>query len=85
MTEKGVSLPLLRQRRQEAGLSQEELADLAGVGVSTIMRIENGAHARYATLGKLANALQLKRTALLREEPQKERPAAVAGNYAAVQ
>ena len=75
MAERGISLPLLRKRRQQAGLSQEELAERAGVGVATIIRIEGGAHARYETLGKLAKALQLERKQLLQEEPPKE-PAA---------
>jgi DNA-binding XRE family transcriptional regulator len=72
MTERGISLPLLRKRRQQAGLSQEELAERAGVGVATIIRIEGGAHARYETLGKLARALKLERKQLLQEDPQKE-------------
>jgi transcriptional regulator with XRE-family HTH domain len=71
-TEKGISVPLLRKRRQQAGLSQLELAERAGIGVATIIRIEGGAHARYETLAKLARALKLERKHLLQEEPEKE-------------
>ncbi|MBQ9396980.1 MAG: helix-turn-helix transcriptional regulator [Bacteroidales bacterium] len=33
---------LLKKRRQELGLSQKELADLAEVGLNTIVAIERG-------------------------------------------
>lgn len=53
--------PLLRRLRQAAGLTQEELAERAGVSVRTISDAERGLRARlYAdTAGRLADALGL--------------------------
>jgi transcriptional regulator with XRE-family HTH domain len=49
----------LRQLRRQRGLSQEELADRAGVSVTTVGRLERQARApcRGRTLGRLARAL----------------------------
>ncbi len=48
----------LREARERALLTQEELATRAGVTVSTISRLETGAQAaRIGTLRKLAAAL----------------------------
>ena len=64
---KGVRIPRLEHYRKQAGLSQEELASRAKVGVATIRRIEHGANARYMTLGRLARALQIDRKILVQE------------------
>ena len=52
---------LLRQLRTEAGLSQEELAEAAGVGVRTVSDLERGVAltARKDTARLLADALSL--------------------------
>lgn len=52
---------LLRQRRQQAGMTQEALAEHAGVGVRTIRGLETGERTdpRVATVRLLADALQL--------------------------
>jgi DNA-binding XRE family transcriptional regulator len=57
----------LRQLRQQQGLSQEKLADLAGISLTTMARLERQDHSpcRSWTLGRLAAAL-------------KETPAAIA-------
>jgi predicted ATPase/transcriptional regulator with XRE-family HTH domain len=52
---------LLRQLRVEAGLTQEELAEAAGVGLRTVSDLERGAHrtAHHDTAELLADALGL--------------------------
>jgi len=49
----------LREARRRAALTQGELADKAGVGITTIVRIETGeiTEPRVSTLRKLAEAL----------------------------
>lgn len=48
----------VRRMRREKGLSQQELADLAGVGQDSISAIETGKHEPHPrTLRKLAKAL----------------------------
>jgi DNA-binding XRE family transcriptional regulator len=49
----------LRQLRCRRGLSQQELADQAGVSLTTVARLERQAYAycRGWTLGRLARAL----------------------------
>lgn len=49
----------LRQLRRQRGLSQEALADQAGVSLTTVARLERQPHApcRGWTLGRLARAL----------------------------
>jgi DNA-binding XRE family transcriptional regulator len=49
----------LRQLRRQRGLSQEELADQAGVSLTTVARLERQscASCRGWTLGRLAQAL----------------------------
>lgn len=49
----------LRQLRRQRGLSQEELADQAGVSLTTVARLERQlcASCRGRTLGRLARAL----------------------------
>lgn len=57
----------LREERRRAALTQGELADKAGVGITTIVRIEKGdiTEPRVSTLRKLAQALGLEARDLL--------------------
>ena len=49
----------LRQRREDAGLSQEKLAELAGVSRPTIANIELGKYfPRWGTMMRIAQALK---------------------------
>jgi DNA-binding Xre family transcriptional regulator len=66
---KGVQLPGLQAARQQQGLSQAELAALAGVNEKTISRLERGGRAYYVTLERLAQALRVSRQRLLRPPP----------------
>jgi transcriptional regulator with XRE-family HTH domain len=53
-------LARLRHIRESKFLSQTELAERAGVAVTTVSRIESGKEeARYATTRKLAAALEV--------------------------
>jgi len=54
----------IKRWREERHWSQEHLADLAGVGLRTIQRIENGQQASAESLKALANAYQVDVTAL---------------------
>jgi transcriptional regulator with XRE-family HTH domain len=47
----------LRRRRERAGLTQEELAEEAGVARNTVISAEAGYAVRKSTLRKLARAL----------------------------
>lgn len=68
----------LRRWREEAGLTQQALAEQAGVGRVTISRIERGErYARTETLQRIARALQIELVELI--APLEERaPQAVA-------
>jgi transcriptional regulator with XRE-family HTH domain len=59
----------LREERRRAALTQGELAEKAGVGINTIVRIETGeiTEPRVSTLRKLARALGLKPRDLLED------------------
>ncbi len=59
----------LRTERRRAALTQEELAEKAGVGIATIARIEGGRmeEPRVSTLRKLAKALGIEPRDLLEE------------------
>jgi len=59
----------LRRERRRAGLTQEELAEAAGVGINTIRRIEQGEieEPRVSTLRKLADALGIRVRDLLED------------------
>ena len=64
-----VNVSKLRELRQLRALSQQELADRAGVGRTTLSRIESGkstAHGR--TLRRLADALSVDVAELVRVE-----------------
>ncbi len=57
---RSIPLPRLRELRQSRGLSQKELADVAGVSSGTVYRLENGLRGAYpGTVRKLANALSV--------------------------
>jgi transcriptional regulator with XRE-family HTH domain len=57
----------LRNARRRAALTQGELADKSGVGITTITRIESGhiTEPRVSTLRRLANALDIEPRDLL--------------------
>jgi transcriptional regulator with XRE-family HTH domain len=59
----------LRAWREHRGLTQQELADKAGVTQPTVSRIEGGAPASLYTLGKLADALNITPTELWNMPP----------------
>jgi transcriptional regulator with XRE-family HTH domain len=61
---------LLQRHRRARGLTQEELASLAGIGVRTLSDLERGVHptARRSTVRRLASALGLEGTDLARFE-----------------
>ncbi len=65
-----VGLEHLRAWRVWKGLSQAELAKIAGVAKATITNLETGkTTANFTTVGKLAKALVISREQLLHEEP----------------
>jgi transcriptional regulator with XRE-family HTH domain len=65
---RGTPLPGLRRQRLAHALTQEELAKRAGVGRTTIARIEGGGKpAETRTLRKLAEALGVEPRALLKD------------------
>lgn len=57
----------LKDRRRRAALTQTELAEKSGVGITTITRIEQGhiTEPRVSTLRKLSNALDIRPADLL--------------------
>ena len=65
MTEVGDQLKKVRRR---AMLTQEQLAEKSGVGITTINRIETGAvkDPHFSTLRKLARALEVDPAELVR-------------------
>jgi len=54
----------VRKLRLEKGLSQEQLAEMAGISTRTLLRIERGANARPETLKCLAAVLETEFSAL---------------------
>jgi len=54
----------IKRWRDERHWSQEHLAQLAGIGLRTLQRIENGQHASSETLKALANAFNVDVVAL---------------------
>ena len=50
----------IRQLRRERLLTQEELSERSGVGVTSIIRVERGqVEPRFTTIRKLAKALEV--------------------------
>ncbi len=67
----------LRKARRQALLTQGELAALAGVGITTIVRVERGqVEAHPHTLRQLAAALDVRAVALVADEEPLTRDAA---------
>ena len=66
-------MPSLARLRQQAALSQEELAEKAGVGRATISRLERGGNASYETIERLAKTLEKERTDLTKKPRQVRR------------
>ncbi|MBV9322872.1 MAG: helix-turn-helix transcriptional regulator [Chloroflexi bacterium] len=64
-----VALPGVRYWRIRRMLLQQQLADQAGVNLSTVARIEGGGLASINTMAKLANALGVEGDDLLRQPP----------------
>jgi DNA-binding XRE family transcriptional regulator len=59
----------LRRVREERLMTQQELADAAGLGLSTVLRIENDrVEPRFSTIRKLAKALDVDARELTRKE-----------------
>lgn len=51
---------VVRMRREELRLGKTELANMAGLSVQTISRIEKGHEFRYSTLSRIVDALRLR-------------------------
>ena len=59
----------VKRARERALLTQQELADRAGIGLTTLNRIENDhAEPHFRTIRKLAKALGVDPAALIPEE-----------------
>ncbi|WP_319410985.1 helix-turn-helix domain-containing protein [uncultured Cohaesibacter sp.] len=59
---------IIRKLRLDRGLSQEQLADMAGISTRTLQRIERGAKASPETLKCLAAVLEVEFTDLNKEQ-----------------
>jgi transcriptional regulator with XRE-family HTH domain len=58
----------VKRTRERALLTQQELADRAGIGLTTLNRIENDhAEPHFRTIRKLAKALDVDPTELVKE------------------
>lgn len=63
-----VTLPELRRQRLRAALTQQQLAERAGVLRATIARLEHGGDTRLTTVRKLADALKCEPHELLGDD-----------------
>jgi transcriptional regulator with XRE-family HTH domain len=64
-----VKLGRMRAIRERKALTQDELAELAGVSRQTVVKVEGGLEPRPATIRKLAKALGVEPTDLMEPEP----------------
>lgn len=67
----------LRRLRRQSGLSQEKLADMAGVSLTTVVRLERQCPApcRSWTLARLAIALGEEQATLAQVQPTRQQEA----------
>jgi transcriptional regulator with XRE-family HTH domain len=63
-----IRLTRLRAIRERKALTQDELAQLAGVSRQTVIKIEGGLEPRPPTIRKLATALGVEPQALMEPE-----------------
>jgi transcriptional regulator with XRE-family HTH domain len=74
----------VREARQRAGLSQEQLAKLAGVNVQVLQQYERGARdlngAKLLTLLKLCNALECGLADIITDKETREQLSAYAAH-----
>jgi transcriptional regulator with XRE-family HTH domain len=61
-----ILVPQLAALRRDRALTQEELADKAGVSLTTVRRGESGKSLRQSSVRKLARALKVSTTRLQR-------------------
>lgn len=64
-----VDAQLIKSERLKRAWSQEQLAQVAGLGIRTVQRIENGENASLETVKALAAVLELEVAVLLTEKP----------------
>ncbi|MCA0855398.1 2TM domain-containing protein [Phaeobacter italicus] len=69
---------IVRKLRLEKGLSQEQLAGMAGISTRTLQRIERGAKASPETLKCIAAVLETEFSSLRREQDMQTPPTAAA-------
>lgn len=67
----------LKQLREDRHWSQEHLAELAGIGVRTVQRIENGEKASNESLMALAAAFNIATSDLTEDRDEKDKQLAV--------
>jgi len=72
--EERVQIPKLRQWREARALTQEELAEKAGVSARSVAGYEAGAGARPGTVRNLAAALEIEVMDLLKDYPKARAP-----------
>lgn len=65
-----VATPSLRYWRMQLAVPQQELAERAKIGRSTIIRLEAGGTARLSTIRHLADALEVSPAQLMAEPPE---------------
>ncbi|HTR00456.1 MAG TPA: helix-turn-helix transcriptional regulator [Candidatus Acidoferrum sp.] len=65
-----INAELIRSERLKRAWSQEQLAQVAGLGVRTVQRMESGGSASLETVKSLAAVLELPAEALLIEAPR---------------
>ncbi len=71
---RGVPVPGLRSWREARLLTQEELAERAGVGLSTVKNGELGQNIQFRNVRKLAVALGVQPELLTRDQSGRDTP-----------